>query len=63
MILSKLTKWFMEQKTQVAIGEIHPAHESNMKLEIGLLFGLISIFDLTKELHRYHNLEDRHCEH
>jgi uncharacterized membrane protein YgaE (UPF0421/DUF939 family) len=62
IILSKLTKWFTEQKTQNAIEEIYSDHDSNIKMETVLLFELISIFDLTKELHRYHNLEDRHCE-
>ena len=61
IILSKLTKWFTEQKTQNAIEEIYSDHDSNIKMETVLLFELISIFDLTKELHRYHNLEDRHC--
>ena len=30
MSLSKLTKWFTEQKTQSAIGEIHPEHDSTI---------------------------------
>jgi len=62
MLVSKLTKWFTEQKTQSGFGEVHPEYVSYMKMETVLLFELISIFELTKELHRCYNLEDRHGE-
>ena len=62
MLVSKLTKWFTEQKTQSAFPEVHPEHVSYMKMETALLFELISIFELTKELQHYYNLEDRHGE-
>lgn len=59
-IISDLTKWFMEQRTQIAIEEVPPEPDSPHKKEIDLLFELISIFELTKELHHCYNLENRH---
>lgn len=61
-IVSKLSKWFTEQKTQRAIEEIHPEYDSNIRMETVLLYELISIFELTKELRRCDSLEARHFE-
>lgn len=62
MLLTKLATWFAEQKTQMNIKETHSEQEPVLKLEIGLLFELISIFDIIKELQQCNILEDKYKE-